>query len=581
MMAEERQEQRSSGKPADFVREYGPLAERIGNELGIDPKLILAKFGLETGWGKSVIPGTYNLGNIKDPSGKGVRAYDRRENSNDAYMKFEDPEVFADYYIDFMRRLYPKAIGVGSDVNKFTQGLNQGVAGAYASADTYPLAIRSAYSTIANIPAPGQTNNPFDRIEPPPTELLERVSDVGPAPKRDDQVINPEEATIAGAATGLVAGTVAKNAKLPSSAKYDSALERLNVARDKLLEVQSRVSAGGNLPDLENEFRRAQGMYSQAEAELRAATDELRSLNRAPAAAEAAEAAGEAATRKVPGSSGAANWTRVMADEVPDVVAESATSMRRADPTGGQALIDRDVAARQRLQQMGLGDYELSGRGQTQLALPRDVAAERAAAMEAEVAQRQAQEAAQRQAQTQREAMERARAQARVEQARQARQAAGEGRRAASQAVRQAERGAGEVAKAASGVRVAESALDRAPQSPGGLAKAGEATAKIAPKALGVVSGALTGYTLADAVNEWNKAYNTYKSTGEFPPLGDAVTRTIEAGFGVMSMLPPYSPLTAGLRFIGTVGGLGMAGYEGYKAFGPGSRPPSAEYQAP
>lgn len=580
-MAEEKAPPAKGSDPAAFVQQYGPIAERIGSELGVDPKLILAQFGLETGWGKAVIPGTYNLGNIKDPSGKGPRVKDKREGSNDAYMRFEDPDVFADYYIDFMKRMYPKAIGAGSDVTKFTAGLNQGVAGPYATAENYPLAIRSAYSTISNIAPPGEQKNPFDRIEPPPADVLERVSDVGPPPKRDDQVIDPETATMAGAATGLVTGTMSKNAKLPSSAKYEAAAERLNVARDKLLEVQSRVAAGGNLPDLENEFRRAQGVYSQAEAELRAATDELRSLSRAPAAAEAAEAAGDAATRKVPGSSGAANWTRVMADEVPDVVAESATSMRRADPTGGQALIDKDVAARQKLQQMGLSDYELSGRGQTQLALPRDVAAERSAAMEAEVAQRQAREAAERQAQAQREAMERARAQARVEQARQARQAAGEGRRAASQAVRQAERGAGEVSRAASGVRVAESALDRAPQGPGGLAKAGEATAKIAPKALGVISGALTGYTLADAVNEWNKAYNTYKATGEFPPLGDAVTRTLEAGFGVMSMLPPYSPLTAGLRFIGTVGGLGMAGYEGYKAFGPGAKPPSPEYQAP
>ena len=33
-----------------------------------------------------------------------------------------------------------------------------------------------------------------------------------------------------------------------------------------------------------------------------------------------------------------------------------------------------------------------------------------------------------------------------------------------------------------------------------------------------------------------------------------------------MSMLPPSHPILLALRGIGTVGGLGLAGYEGYKA---------------
>ena len=123
--------------PNAFIKEYGPIAEKIGAEIGVDPKIILAKFGLETGWGRAVIPGTYNLGNIKDPSGQGVRAYDKKEKSNDAYMKFEDPDTFAAYYSDFIKRLYPKAVGTGTDVDAFTTGLGQGVRGSYASAEDY------------------------------------------------------------------------------------------------------------------------------------------------------------------------------------------------------------------------------------------------------------------------------------------------------------------------------------------------------------------------------------------------------------------------------------------------------------
>ena len=73
------EDNKQGGDVNAFIQQYSPIAESIGKELNVDPKIILAQFGLETGWGKSVIPGTYNLGNIKDPSGKGVRAHDKRE----------------------------------------------------------------------------------------------------------------------------------------------------------------------------------------------------------------------------------------------------------------------------------------------------------------------------------------------------------------------------------------------------------------------------------------------------------------------------------------------------------------------
>jgi Mannosyl-glycoprotein endo-beta-N-acetylglucosaminidase len=554
--------------PEQFVATYGPIAEQIGAEIGVDPKILLAQFGHETGWGRAIIPGTYNLGNIKDPSGKGPRAKDKIEGSNDAYMRFQDPSTFASYYTDFIKRMYPEAVGAGSDVNKFTAGLSKGVRGAYATDENYPLALRSAYKTVSRINPDGtvEKEDPFSSVPTVDPEVLKSLENVGPAPSDPDDpgVMDTGTAAAVGAGTGLITGTVSKNVRLPTNAKYDSALERLNVARDKLMEARQRGASMGSVPDLEDEFRRAQSVYQQAERELAEATNNMRSTNRPPEAV-AGAADDVAASRKVAGSSGAANWTRAMADDVPDVIAESATSMRKADPTGGQALIDKDVAARQKLSQMGLSDYELSGQGKGQLALPKDVAAERTAGFDRELAERQAREAAERTAQAEREAVERARAQDRVTRARQNRQVAGQTRQGASQAVTQARRGADTVSKAQSGVNVAQSALDRTPKT-GALAQAGATTAKIAPRALGVLTGAATGYTLADAVNEWNKAYTSYQKTGEFPPLEKAVVRTLEAGFGAMSMLPPASPVTAALRFIGTVGGLGMLGYEGYKA---------------
>jgi flagellum-specific peptidoglycan hydrolase FlgJ len=90
--------------PEQFVATYGPIAEKIGAEIGVDPKILLAQFGHETGWGRAIIPGTYNLGNIKDPSGKGVRAKDKVEGTPTLFidgvahsnMSYEDLKVILD-----------------------------------------------------------------------------------------------------------------------------------------------------------------------------------------------------------------------------------------------------------------------------------------------------------------------------------------------------------------------------------------------------------------------------------------------------------------------------------------------------
>lgn len=54
----------------DFVRTLYPIAKQAADEIGVDPKVLLAQAALETGWGKHVISDTngkssYNLFNIK------------------------------------------------------------------------------------------------------------------------------------------------------------------------------------------------------------------------------------------------------------------------------------------------------------------------------------------------------------------------------------------------------------------------------------------------------------------------------------------------------------------------------------
>jgi peptidoglycan hydrolase FlgJ len=54
----------------DFVQKLSPYAEQAAQELGVDPKVLLAQAALETGWGRSVIKNgdggsSFNLFNIK------------------------------------------------------------------------------------------------------------------------------------------------------------------------------------------------------------------------------------------------------------------------------------------------------------------------------------------------------------------------------------------------------------------------------------------------------------------------------------------------------------------------------------
>ena len=55
--------------PEEFVAHLYPIAKSVGEELGVDPKVLLAQSALETGWGKHVMPrgggSSYNLFGIK------------------------------------------------------------------------------------------------------------------------------------------------------------------------------------------------------------------------------------------------------------------------------------------------------------------------------------------------------------------------------------------------------------------------------------------------------------------------------------------------------------------------------------
>jgi len=129
--------------PAAFIAQHQGTAAAAGQQLGVDPNLLLAQWGLESGWGKSTVPGTNNLGNIKDFSGGGVAARDNMTGTTDNYRQYATPDAFAQDQASLLTRKYPGVVGAGSDVSKFASGLK-----GYAEDPQYPQKLAAVVQTV-------------------------------------------------------------------------------------------------------------------------------------------------------------------------------------------------------------------------------------------------------------------------------------------------------------------------------------------------------------------------------------------------------------------------------------------------
>ncbi|OZI20497.1 hypothetical protein CAL26_23675 [Bordetella genomosp. 9] len=131
--------------PQQFVQQYGGLADTIGGQLGVDPSILLGQWGLETGWGKSVIPGTNNLGNIK---GAGVAAVDNQTGSNDQYRAYGSPDEFGQDFAGLIGRRYQGVMNVGEDAQKYARAL---ASGGYAEDPQYADKLVAAANAVRGV----------------------------------------------------------------------------------------------------------------------------------------------------------------------------------------------------------------------------------------------------------------------------------------------------------------------------------------------------------------------------------------------------------------------------------------------
>jgi hypothetical protein len=145
--------------PKDFAETYAPFIQKVSDRIGVSPEVLTAQFGLETAWGKHIIPGTNNLGNIKDFSGRGVPATDSMTGSRDQYRAYSSPEQFANDYARLIETHYPNALNAGDDAAKFASALK---ARGYAEDPNYVAKIVATHQSVRGIIPPTQPSAPKD-----------------------------------------------------------------------------------------------------------------------------------------------------------------------------------------------------------------------------------------------------------------------------------------------------------------------------------------------------------------------------------------------------------------------------------
>jgi flagellar protein FlgJ len=144
--------------PQEFVDELWPHAQQVGEELGVDPKMILAQAALESGWGKAVMRAadgshSHNLFGIKaDRSWEGRSiATSTLEYENGAPVRtraaFRAYDSYADSFRDYVRFLkanprYTQALRNADNPERYIAGLQKA---GYATDPQYARKVMSIY----------------------------------------------------------------------------------------------------------------------------------------------------------------------------------------------------------------------------------------------------------------------------------------------------------------------------------------------------------------------------------------------------------------------------------------------------
>jgi hypothetical protein len=151
--------------------------------------------------------------------------------------------------------------------------------------------------------------------------------------------------------------------------------------------AQTRQANGQDVGALRQRAEQLHQENLAAQRELRLAQDRLKSLPRTaevPAvtatpevtgtSVESAETrSGRASGPKIEGDSGVRNWTIQEAGQkhqMPEAILDMATDKTKESPTGGKALINKDLENLEKIKQIGGGDFRLTEPKPGQLMVP-------------------------------------------------------------------------------------------------------------------------------------------------------------------------------------------------------------------
>lgn len=164
-----------------FIQTYGPLAQQVGQQLGVDPRLILGQWAMESGWGVGGgAAAGGNMAGIKGPNGQ--------------YEVYRTPQEFADAYLQRLRNpRYQGAIGAGSNAQQFFGALKRG---GYFEADLgqYQNAVFQRISAFGNQVQPQQqlmpaTPRAYNEWGKPPPGMGMNVPGAMPQPNQFGQIM--------------------------------------------------------------------------------------------------------------------------------------------------------------------------------------------------------------------------------------------------------------------------------------------------------------------------------------------------------------------------------------------------------
>lgn len=325
-----------------------------------------------------------------------------------------------------------------------------------------------------------------------------------------------------GAATGVLLGQYGKETLDKQTAALEAQktnLKGLQAGAATGLEESNKLTGGAKsaLDELDD-------VLAQRKQNLVLREEELRKLQ------------AQLTDKAPPDLKGAQKWTSTMGgDDVPLEQKMQAENMRSNNPKGGQAIIDRNTAAKQKLAGMGETGYSLTEPKPGQLAVPDKIAAERQAKL---LVEQQTQNSAALEAQRKAEI-----ARKEVEETQRLRD------RAEKTNYNRTETALSE--KAATAKRLAEEnakLADLTKKAPTGLGRAGVFAGKVAGKTI----GALSGIALPLAAEEAAKRFDSGDTVG-------GVIATAEVVLAAMAMLPPGTPITAAMKAVGIGGGLAVA----------------------